>query len=674
VLPRRANFWLKWMLPIVLLVVVAMSVVPLRGVAKTTLVGFVHIGIQTNGSLPLVPDRSADEPGGDGCAAWRMQLRLDPALKAPGPAWMIFEGAKPGGGYELHWQPSHLALQLFRASDQMLLGSACLDRFPAQVVFARRGYQLEVSADERLVFACLDPLPAPPAANCGFSTSGPLLDSTFSIHDDRALLDPRTLAALAIDRKEELRPLLEATGRPDVTVLNVRYALSLDPEKAAADMVSALERAGAAVRAIGAQHPDRIRLQHWLAWGEVHLALARQDLDAPQRTSAAIQQLAELGEQQPSGENLGLLLEVLERITRVCARPPYRAPAEVMRWRRSWFDILAYTAAKADAACAPLKTDSGAIPAVGDDWRWQLRLLAHGAECLRGPPDAPSGADDTMSLPRQPWPRPTPAEAPDWVVCRWRAFAGGDPGGPAFSGDIPIAPDERNPIRPALVRLIQLAGFEPVAAVQTKAHILDALDAQTPANAPPEARRANEQRALEAARTAPAREAALDLALLALHGVGDLAQALAELDPDPKHQTPNTDGVVPWARRDPLAYALYRLLQHRQAEAAAATPTANPLGKPEDLPDGLAPFTRLLSGRLEATHEAWLTDPQVLPPAQALAAALAMQEVIGLPGVRPDWRLLDQLPCFTLPLRLMKRGAPAGAPPPAVGPARPTVP
>jgi hypothetical protein len=55
---------------------------------------------------------------------------------------------------------------------------------------------------------------------------------------------------------------------------------------------------------------------------------------------------------------------------------------------------------------------------------------------------------------------------------------------------------------------------------------------------------------------------------------------------------------------------------------------------------------------------------------QALAAALAMQEVLGGDGSVANWSLLDQLPCFTLPLRLM---GPARATPDGRNPGEPVV-
>ena len=673
----RANFWLKYVLPCVVVLLLALCLGALRTSHQSTLRSYVPLraGIQGSIMLPWSPSDQPVNEADKSSAAWRLNLRVDAALRRPGPAWLLFEGAKAGEGYELHWQTSGLSLQLFRSGDQALIGSASLEHFPSQVVFSRHGYHLDVLVDGVPALSCVDPLPTPPASSFGLSAAGPMPDSTLSLFDDHLEVDPRTLSGIAIESKDELRSLLNDRDRSDLAILHVRYALGLDPEKAANEVVTALEQAGAAVRRLPADNPDRLRLQHWLAWGEVHLALARQDADAPARTSAAIRQLVDLGESVPVQENLGMLLEVLARISNVCARPPYRAPDEVLRWRRSWFDILTFAASKAEAACTPLHRPGGmASPAIDDVWLWQLRLLVHGAECLRGPPALDSDlATAPAAVEHQVWPRPTPIEAPDWVVIRWRAFAGNDPGGPSFASPIPASPDERNPIRPALDHLIQIAAFEPVAAVMMRARILDAL-AASPANASQELHRATEQKALDIARsqTVPAREAVLAIALLALRGYGDPATALSELDWDPHHVELKGDGTIPWYRRDALAYALYRLIQHRQAESSSTSASSNPLSKPDDLPEGLGPFTRLLSGKPDATHEAWLTDPQVLPPAQALAAALAMQEVAGPPGTKPQWSLLDQLPCYTLPLALMKRAdGPVSALPATGTPSRP---
>jgi hypothetical protein len=651
-----SNFWMSWMLPGVLMVLAMLSIWSWWVQPENTLIAFarIPIGAQSSVVLTNLSDQAAHA---DPTSAWRLQLCLDPALRAPGPEWLMFEGFKPGDGYELHWLPQELGLQLFRVQEDeiMLLASIRLERFPAQLVFARRAYRLEVWADGRRVLHVLDPLPTPPPVAWGFKAAGSMDDSSISLHDDRRLVDDQVQAGLRLDAAD-LGPLIREPGRSDHAILAVRHALAMDPEKTAGDMATALEEAGAAVDALTRRDDDRAILEHWLAWGEVRLALAwdedslaesaDRDGDAA-HTRAALDQLAVLAHQTPVGASPGLLLDILDRLAAVSVLPPHGSTADILRWRDAWLSALSAAAQTADDE--PLLI-------LSDDWRWQLRLLAHAADCLRGRP-----------------PRPTPGEAPDWVIQLWRAFAGGDPGSPTFASSLPILPEDRNPIRPAVERLIQAADFEPAAAVIMRARILAALEGAGSAAATgggdlldanevsSDARRAAEQAALAALKAAPAHEAVLAEALLALHGIGDAGSALHDLDSDPRHASPAEDGAIPWARRDPLAYALYRLILHRFSDAKGGM-GLSPLAPHDELPEALAPYSRLLTGRPDATDAAWLTD---LSPDRALAAALAMQEVLGPPhaagasrgheGGGPNWSLLDQVPCFTLPLQLMKR-------------------
>jgi hypothetical protein len=208
--------------------------------------------------------------------------------------------------------------------------------------------------------------------------------------------------------------------------------------------------------------------------------------------------------------------------------------------------------------------------------------------------------------------------------------------------------------------------FEPLPAVAMRATLIEALERGDPAAA-----------ALAVA-NAPERESVLARALLALAGVGDPKEALLSLGAATGAQPPPANAAMAanWARHDPLAFALDRLLRHRLDKArpigpegaGGVVPPVAPVApvapvhlgediraQPVDLPEALAPFERLLSGRAYATHEIWLHDASVLPPSQALAAALAMQEACG---GDPDWTLLKRFPCFTLPLLLMIPGPP----------------
>jgi hypothetical protein len=518
----------------------------------------------------------------------------------------------------------------------MVLGVASLDHFPQQVVLLRQGFNLEVWADEVRVLHVLDPQTTAGATFWGFQAAGPMEGSTISLNDDRRLLPVDTAKALAGD-KTSLQRLLSDTTLPHHALFMTREALLLDAEKLANDKAAALKVAAVAVGTFSTNDPALAELHQWLAWGEIHVALVRQDFEAATRTTQALRQLITLTQQHPAGESPGLLMELLDPLAKASARPPSnRTPEDVVRWREVWLTALA------ECATAVLASSSPAIP---EEWRWQLRLIVHGADCLRSRP-----------------PGPTPAEAPAWVVSRWRAFAGGNPGGVSFANPLASAQDDHNPIRGALDRLIQLAAFEPggLAAVSLRSAIIDALETPAPPNAGPESiedqQRVNRLRALNAldAPNAPIRESALAQAILALRGIGDPELALRKLDHDEHHRAPTGDGSEPLARRDPLAYALYCLLRHRERTRIQTLPEG-PFSPRERLPDALvSPFGRLLSGQREALQEAWVTDPTVLPPVQALAAALAMQEVLQVDTRPPNWSLLDQLPCFTLPLHLMK--------------------
>ncbi len=635
---RWSRFWWRNILLLALVLVAVVSVWSWWVQPETTQLGFARIPGGASSSVVL-NNLNAKAPGNQPCPAWRMHLRVDQNIKLPAAAWVMFEGGKVGEGYELAWQPQRMSLTLSRNKiAPLVLGVTSLDHLPLQIALVRHGFQLEVWADEVLTLSVLDPQTTPAATSWGFQAAGPM-EGTISLHDDRRLLSANTAGALAGDEAMLQRILSDPSAEHHALFLT-RLALRLNTDKIRNDTLENAQKNAEN----GADYAPKLivnELRQWLAWNDVHMGLSRLERDAAirtKRTVIAIDKLLELIKQQPVSESAGLTMELLEGLVRACSRPPSNStPEDIMLWRDQWFDILDR------CASATLAHSSAAIP---DDWRWQLQLIIHGANALRGRA-----------------PKPTPAEAPEWVVSRWRAFAGGNPGGMAFSSAIPLAAEERNPIRPALELLIQLAAFEPggLAAVTMTATIMDALESANLPNAEPETletiQRENHQRALDAtnAKNAPAREAILAKALLALQGIGDPTEALRLLDVDDRHQAPTSDGTTPLARSDPLAYALYRLLQYRRQ--SAPTHSEGPFATPEPLPAALSSsFGPLLSGRPEATQEAWSTNPTVLPPIQALATALAMQEVTRTvtKTALPNWALLDQLPCFTLPLRLMK--------------------
>ena len=50
-----------------------------------------------------------------GHRSWDMDLRLDDTIRPPGWPWTLHEGKNQGEGYELHWLPERLVLQVQRS-------------------------------------------------------------------------------------------------------------------------------------------------------------------------------------------------------------------------------------------------------------------------------------------------------------------------------------------------------------------------------------------------------------------------------------------------------------------------------------------------------------------------------------------------------------------------------
>jgi hypothetical protein len=597
-----SSIW-RWILPVVLLVVVLSNVFAWRSQPASTLVR--QMWASTNATL------SAANPAAT--QAWRLLVLLDTRAIPPGPEWILHEGRQPGEGYELHWFPQRLALQVFRTGEQtMLLGSVTLKKAPGEVQFARRGLRLSVRADRETVMQCIDLTPPPAPQVWGFQAVSSVGHVLVSLFDDKRYLS-EVDAALAGNEVPALRDACTAIVGEDHALARMRYAAVLDPSSGGVTLTEAMNEAEIAISALGENHPDSPSMRAWLAWARMRVALASLERDAVAHVHDAFMdmknQLADSGDQR-APELPGLLLQALPALTtKACARPTGpTSSADVLQQRQQWLALLSQA-----GRCAMQSMPE----AVTDNVTWQLRLLVHGADCLN----------------RQP-PLPTPAEGPDWATCRWRAFAGRDP----RVSELPPIPSgwcERNPVYPALDKVISFANFEPLAAVSMQARIYDAIEHDSA------------EEIIRALRGAPAREGALARALLALHGKGDAIEAKKELLATNGQQ-------AAWANQDPLAYALIALMDHRQkfskvGEAAPATKDPIMLASGSS-GQALAAYERLLSGNANAINEIWTHDAAVLPPAQALASALAMQEAVG---GESNWQLLKQVPCYTLPLSLM---------------------
>lgn len=656
---------------------------------------------RTIGVIPVPGQASLPRPAGmppDRHRAWRMVLRLDPDLRQPGPEWVLREGRAPGLGYELAWLPGALSLQLTRGGEQpLVLGAVRLQRPPREVVLARRGAALSVSVDGRPVLDALDPEGIPEPADRrpfpdGWSVLTPsaLGASTFAVHDEGDLptafasdLAPgdvdglvRAIALGPLDPAERLRAGSAdrepgqpgyreppQPGRHDHALLLVRQALMQRADREPLAAASALGRAARAVAALGSAHPDRARLGLWLAWGEARNALAGAGTDGAAQVRPAIDQLIVAVGQQGSPEGPGMLLALLPELAeRAMRRPPAPRPLlQVLDERAAWLATLDI-AARAAAEALP----AGTSP----DLALQLRFIAHTCGAL-----GDGGAGE-----------PLPAEAPEWLAARWRMLAGGLP---PESG-LPAAPASqvaRSPVLPVVEALVRGAARGPLAAVRLRAGLSDRQAGARGAD-----------RILESLfEAAPPREAALARAMLALDALERLSQSTAGRRVPPAELISAIEAVRgavaalgdvvsaaddgprrQLVQRDPLAFAVACLAESR-IRRLAGQPGEGLTQTPWQAPEPgvarafvqLAPFAQLLSGDQAASELIWLHDDEILPPAQALAAALAMREVrederYRLAGRKrplhvPDWRLLRRLRSFSLPLELLAEREPETA-------------
>jgi hypothetical protein len=659
-------------LPIACLVVLLISAWSWWVQPEQTQIGFARVPGGNQASVLITrPDSTAITDMGT--PAWRMHVRLERGIKAPGPAWVVFEGEQLGTGYELHWDPLRLALTVQRSQPPLVLGAAHVEHMPSHIAFIRHGFHLSVLVDDKTLLTLIDPQTTQAARTWGFQASGALEGSTLSIIDEADALSPLTRRALQGD-SAALTQILADFTHDDHALFMTQQALNYDPEKNSRDRRLALQQAQLAITALTQKPtPDDLRhglndqsrmslplaLQQWINWGTLYSTMLRPHTDAAsdiaENTAEALQNFARTADAKPTANIAGLSMHVLASLVQRATRPPMRAPEDVVQWRAQWLAMVT------DCATLALHHPSAVL---SDDWRWQLRLIKHASLCLRGLPG-----------------EATPVAAPEWVSTRWRACAGGNPKITNFP-PLPNINIERSPLRAALDQLMQLAAFDfgGLSAVSLRASVLDTLFAPPPANAlqeiiikQQEKNRADIEYLLRTV-DAPARELLLTRAILALNKIGNEKDVLEALDHDPQHKLPADDGSIPLARRDPLAYALYRLLLKR-TQPEKATASDGPFAQPQTLPSAMpTAYVRLLSGSREALHEiAWIPDPNVIPPAQALAAGLAMQEAMQEAhqktgnetasesakgeAAQPNWSLLEQVPCFTLPLHLLIPGA-----------------
>ncbi len=628
------------------------------------------------------------------CRSWELLLRLDANLLPPMPRWILHEGDRPERSYELHWLPEKQVLSLYHAPDRFLLGAIALTAPPQEVSLQRRGARFLVTVNGELRLDCTHPpalqeaglASAHPAWGCwsegslgdsdltlsdrrgsdpqlatrllegvsadtaglkvsdssGYAAGdlvaieGELLSLTAMPHQDdeaqHGVMPVRRGAARTSPQRHQPGSLIirQAPGqgaeqRPDRTLDLLGQALRTPTD--AGPLLAVLSQA-AGDRA--PQQGGRDPLRHWLAQAGFRAALlaprhGRQSEGlGDEAVRSALDTLLLLTRQEPAPEDTGILIDLLPLLAQAAvARPPAsRDPALVLARQGWWLGLVAEVARAVEQVGGTL------LP---NDRRYLLHLVDHAATRLAGAPGLAA-----------------PAHGPDWLLVRWRLFAGAAPGATALA-DLPL--NRADPLVAVYDQLTQITALAPLGAVALRARVLELIDQRAPASA-------FAARALDVDE-APAYHLAITQVLLMLSGQLPADPTVARLH------------LEPWSTSDPLAWALDRLVTTRLLSTQERTETAAALATrirdglpPPTLPvpgPELAPWSQLLSGGPGADHRALAAaDAERLPAAWALAAAFSAQEAAGT-VVSPDsWALLRRVPCFTLPLHLLIPRPPTG--------------
>jgi hypothetical protein len=536
---------------------------------------------------------------------WRIRLRgLDAGDSQQG--WSVAEGRGAGGGFEVHWVPELPGLQVWFGGDRTggairphLLGAVRTGAPPARLDLLRTGPHLELREDGRVLLRVMTPLAS--ASASAFSVRR-------AVRDDDFAATLHILPGLPVD---PLAAVLEQAVRRGEAGIGAA-------ERWRQEIQRRPDSDGDGNRSVDGNplFAQAARFRLWLTYAVVVSALRE---DAADRIQPEVADLVRVVGSDRLPEGPGLLLALLPALAeRAVARPAVATdPARLAARRRLWLDalLLAGHEAQARALLAP------------DQERW-LRLALHAARALA------TGTGD-----------PLPADAPAWLAFRWIAVAGDNP-----REDVPPpAATMPDPARDAVGLLTASLGVEPAGAVALSAALTRILGEERD-------RLLAAQRAAEGLPSLlpdPNRQAPLDRApllcrlLLAAHAG---ALALAERD-----GVVRRDAVIlaralageaeTIMRRelpdDPLAIALLRLARHRAALAEGVPPPAIVAVEGR--------WASILDGGPDAPAQAMLADPDLLPAAQALCAALAAQECAA--GSAP-WALLPPWPDRTLPLAL----------------------
>ena len=662
---------LHWFHVVVLSVLVGLSMHALRSQPKSRLT----VQAKVNAGATLSdPKGESSDPKGEGYRAWDMDLRLDASVKPP--SWVLHEGKHTGDGYELHWLPEQQNLQALRTQPEpLLLGSVRLAAQPTRISFRRRGGEISVLSDEVLVLRCLDPdgpqSGGPTAWGC--ATAGTLGDATLTVQTVELVVPAWGSEPVG----KIANP--ERTDEPFLAVADALHAPA-DPEKAAMMFGRARSLLGT-VRFLSDQEQpgralapsDQARLRLWLSLARIRWHLATTDAGDPAAFPSVADELETLltaTNQDPtlSGMRVPELPGILMSLTGPLARRALTIPTStrgdrqevindpIFDHRRRWLDLLGTVVARsADQARSSLPRAD----------LQQLHLLAHAAGCLRVIDGGVIPEDGQWSG----RPLPAPLDAPPWLASRWRAFSGGAPGVTMLP---PFPPDGAGQVTQALNLLADYVDLDPLPAVDLRNFILGKLARRDVLMALGQEKESERRELADEAWRAcdrpevPLRERVLSRVLVALK-LGTERPSLLR----PERDNLAASGLV---HTDPLAFALDQLLVthiDNPAGGDSGTEAADRARIRADVERFFPEYQVLMDGSQQAATRIWRVR---LPHAQALAVALIMQEILG--DVPPDWALLERVPGFTLPLRLLTpvRSASSTAPGATLAPGSSVVP
>ncbi|TVR12550.1 MAG: hypothetical protein EA401_08835 [Planctomycetota bacterium] len=528
-----------------------------------------------------------------GTSWWHVRCQIDPQSSSP----LQLHALDPQGhGHVLHWDPNALLWRLVSVGERpILLGQGRLEVLPRHLSLIRHGFRFELRAGGQRLVRGYD-LSGPPPAN-----SWKLLSEHGSGSTVVEVHNHAYLAAGASQDTEifhEVLDLLESfkNERHNHVTLHrqanryIDYFQNREPEHSPA------------------------HLWPWIMWaqgsGLINDGFVGDSWDAVltfiENTAHSEERICVIP---------GLLMDLQRHICQQAAIIPEHPvrTSRLLNRRTLWMEAVL----KVSALLTELSEHSAAAERGHVLSRFDRNLVVLTAQFARVLSGESVGS--------------TPAEVPSWVSARIRILSGRDPQEHPLP-EVPRSWFGNEWLLSSFNHLNELiGGFEPPSAINLRVRILETIN-----NDPqPEAALKD---LLEKSQADP-RIRIISAGLLSLHGSLPIQIGLDYLT------QADADGIS-LIERDPLAYAIYRLILHRKGQPPEGEQPVPSWG----LPPGLTPYRQLLDGGFGATTIAFSRPGGTIPPPEALASALAMQEVSGIP---PEWHLLTAMPSLRLPLSLI---------------------